>query len=163
MAEKKEKVKITELTEDLTKFLNIFSFAERLKGELEKVSDLEGEAARLKAEIKAAEDERFLAVKHRDQMHKEIDMLKKSLEVVQADFEKAVKEEKEALENYRKQMVDQTQEIRAEHQKERAKILADTQALEFKRGNLAKQVREIESPVKSPEPGTQARIEGEVR
>lgn len=162
MAEK-TKVNITELTEDLTKFLNIFSSAERLKEECQKVSDLEGELARLKAETKQAEDETFLAIKRRDQMRNEIGLMKKSLEVLQADFKKNIRAEQEAVEHFRKQMVEQTQEIRAEHQKERARILAETQQLEFQRGNLAKQVREMESPSKSPEPGTQARIEGEVR
>jgi hypothetical protein len=156
---KKEKVNVNALAQGLIRFLNIFPDAESLREECQKVLDLEGEVARLKQEAHEAENARVEAVRKRKVAEFDLQEAVEKHERAKRAHADARQEEAAALVRFKIECAKKTEEIRAEQMKEQTRIMAETQELEFKRGNLAKVVREMERPPGDPEPSASARVE----
>lgn len=158
MADEK-KMTVNEALGVFTPFKNIFRAAERLEEACLVVANLEGDVARLNEEKKKAENEYEIAARELAGIQKKVkeadDDAFKRMKAHQAEIE----DERVGLVKFKAKCAKETDEFREVHEKTRQKIKEDTDALEAKRGNLARQVREMEHPPGEPEGSFQARVE----
>jgi hypothetical protein len=154
-----EKMSIKEALGVLTPFKNLFRAAERIEEALSTVTTLEAETSRLKREKAEADDARAVAVRDLEAIRNKVKQAEiDRLETIQ-DIQKEIADKKAGLAGFKAQCLKETGDFRALEMKERQKIRDDTLALEAKRSDLAKTVREMAKPPGEPEGTAQARVE----